>query len=461
MVALTASATPRVKEDILAHLGLREPSVFQKSFARPNLSYQVIEAEDKLYHLSLILKRHQQPAIVYVRNRKACGDIAASLRALGFTATHYHGGLPASEKTRNMEAWMDEKAQAMIATSAFGMGIDKANVQTVVHVHLPENLESYYQETGRAGRNGKDAFAYLVVGPGDVRAAQSQFLDVLPDRRFLLAIYIKLCNFLQIAYGEGQEETFGFNMGHFCVQYGFPAARAFQALQFLDRQGVLTLAAETDQKVSLQFTAAPKEFVRHISLHPETGAALEAIMRTYPGIFEMRTAVDVARIEKKSGVAAEKIHGLLAQLERVEMIDQTKQHHDTSVTFHEMREDDRTINRVSKYLESQNRNKQQQFHAVVDFITDRASCLNTKLLAYFGEKAKERCGICSNCARPRTTPTPELSEQIIALLRQRPLDSRELHAATQQAHEAVTGALQLLLEEERIAIKPNNRYTII
>jgi len=460
-IALTASATPKVQYDILSHLGLRQPAVFRQSFARTNLSYRVIEAEDKLYRLSLILKRHRKPAIVYVRNRKSCLDIASDLVAMGFTATYYHGGMPPAEKEKNMQAWMNETAQVIVSTSAFGMGIDKANVQTVTHVHLPENLESYYQETGRAGRDGEDSFAYLILGPGDIAAARSQFLDVLPDRKFLLSVYVRLCNFLQIAYGEGSGETFGLNLGHFCSLYGFPAARAFQALQFLDRQGILTVGAEPAQKVWMQFLVPSKEIVRYISLNPDHGAPLEAIMRTYPGIFDVRTAIDTASIAKKSGVSADKILDVLDKMMRQDIVELHHQQNDTSVTFHEAREDDHTINRVAKYLESQNRNKQEQLHAVVGFVSDKATCLNKKLLAYFGEKTGDKCGRCSNCAKTSNKPTPELSEQIVSLLRERPLDSRQLHDATQQAHEAITGALRILLEEERIAIKPNNQYILL
>ncbi len=184
-IALTASATPEVKEDIMALLGLENPKIFQQSFARNNLGYFIIYAEDKMYKLNQILQKNQQSAIIYVRNRKNCHEYATQLEALGHKTTIYHAGLPVKEKEANMNAWMQDQKTVMIATSAFGMGIDKPNVKTVVHVNLPENLESYYQEAGRAGRNGEKSFAILISSPSDIIMAKGQFIAILPDTNFL------------------------------------------------------------------------------------------------------------------------------------------------------------------------------------------------------------------------------------------------------------------------------------
>ena len=173
-LALTASATERVKEDIISQLGLEHPAVFQKSFARENIAYMVFEAEDKLYKVGQMLKKNPEPSIIYVRNRKSCLDIATQLQTLGFKATYYHGGLHAKEKDKNMQLWMDEKVQVIVATNAFGMGIDKANVKTVIHLQFPENMENYYQEAGRAGRNGEDQHPLLLH---DARAGSADGSD--------------------------------------------------------------------------------------------------------------------------------------------------------------------------------------------------------------------------------------------------------------------------------------------
>lgn len=238
-LALTATATERVKEDVITQLGLENPAVFQKSFARENLAYMVFNVEDKLYRLEQILKKNPQPSIIYVRNRKACIDISSQLNSLGIKATFYHGGLHIKEKDKNMKLWMKEEVQAIVATNAFGMGIDKANVKTVIHIQLPENIENYYQEAGRGGRNGEKAFAVLLNSPSDVQSSESQILNNLPDKKFLNEMYVKLCNFFQIAYGEGINEQFSFNINQFCVQYSFPILKTFNGLQFLTDKELL------------------------------------------------------------------------------------------------------------------------------------------------------------------------------------------------------------------------------
>src|SRR5690606_24132584 len=200
-------ATKRVREDMIKHLELHDPAVFIKSFARKNLAYMVFETEDKLHRIQQMLVKNPQPSIIYVRNRKACHDVSRQLESLGFRATFYHGGLTSSEKQKNMQLWMSEQAQVMVATNAFGMGIDKSNVKTVIHIQLPDNMESYYQEAGRAGRNREKAFAVLLVNKSDTQIGKNQFLEVLPDKKFLKQVYVRLNNYLQIAYGEGINES--------------------------------------------------------------------------------------------------------------------------------------------------------------------------------------------------------------------------------------------------------------
>src|SRR5690606_5513513 len=240
-----------------------------------------------------------------------------------FTATFYHGGLSPKEKEKNMQSWMDEKSQVMVATNAFGMGIDKANVKTVIHVQLPENMESYYQEAGRAGRNGEKSFAVLLSSPADGITAENQFLGSLPDKPFLLAVCIRLCNYLQIAYGEGLDEEFVFNLNEFCLQYDFPALKTFNALQFLDRQGILTLSKEFSEKISLQFIIDSKEVLRYMSLNPADEEIMLAILRTYPGIYETKTAFNLPFIAKKSGAQPENVLKLLQRLKDFSIVDYT------------------------------------------------------------------------------------------------------------------------------------------
>ncbi|RZJ33132.1 MAG: RecQ family ATP-dependent DNA helicase [Flavobacterium sp.] len=460
-IALTASATERVAADIVDQLLLEDPAIFRQSFERENLAYMVFEVEDKLHRVTQILKKHPQPTIIYVRNRKSCLEISGQLNSLGFGATFYHGGLPPSDKDRNMKSWMNGDVQTIVATNAFGMGIDRADVKTVIHVQLPENLENYYQEAGRAGRNGERAFAVLLSSLSDRLMAESQFINVLPDRKFLQSLYIKLCNYFQIGYGEGFGEEFNFNFSQFCLQYGFPGQKAYNGLQFLDRQGVISLGQEFSNKILLRFIVASNEVIRYISLNRNHEDILMAILRSYPGIYDNRIALNLPMLSKKSGATSDEIQAVLPKLHTLGLVDYVATGSDSSVIFNEVREDERTINRVSKYLEAQNALKKAQLESVFDYVNDTTGCKSRRLLKYFGETKTKDCGICSFClsTRPKAT-AKDLKKDIIKQLETANLTSRELQNLTGADEAAVVESLQELLELEIIRIRPDNKYTL-
>lgn len=461
-LALTATATPKVKEDIINELGLKEPQVFEKSFARKNIAYMVFEVEDKLFRIEQILRKNPQSSIIYVRNRKSCIEISSQLQSLGFKSTYYHGGLNSREKDKNMQSWMQDKVQVIVATNAFGMGIDKADVKTVIHIQLPENLENYYQEAGRSGRNGEKAFAVLLTSPSDIIQAENQFIHVLPDKKFLNEIFIRLCNFFQIAYGEGIDEKFSFNLNHFCLKYKFPVLRAYNAIQFLDRQGTITLSQEFSEKITMQFIISSKEVMRFMSLNPNDEQIILATLRTYPGIYEMQTAFNLPLIAKKSNHTESQVEAVLNKLKERQIIDYHSKNNDTTLIFNEIREDERTISRVSKYLENQNQLKKEKLKSVVQYISEHKVCKSKLILNYFGEKTNDDCGICSYCIAKKSTTTDmfKLSKKIIALLKTEELNSREIHNKTKSTSNDVIFAIQLLLENESIIVQSNNKYTL-
>ena len=461
-IALTASATKRVQEDVILQLGLEKTAIFQKSFNRENIAYFVIEAEDKLFRMEQILKKNPEPSIIYVRNRKSCLDVSSQLQALGFKSTYYHGGLSAKEKDKNMQLWMSEKAQVIVATNAFGMGIDKANVKTVIHIQLPENIENYYQEAGRAGRNEEKAYAVLLTSPSDKSNAESQFIAVLPDKKFLNTMYVKLCNYFQIAYGEEIEEQFSFNLNQFCGKYEFPILKTYNAMQFLDRQGIITLSQEFSEKVTVQFIIPSKEVLRYMSLNTKDEPILLALLRSYPGIHEVPAAINMGLIAKKSETDETAVNALLHQLMEKGIVKYHAKSNDTQLIFNVIREDERTINGVSKYLEIQNNLKKEQLKSVLEFVKDTENCKSKLILNYFGEKSEENCGICSYCIGQKEpeVETEDLREIIFSLLKVAPLNSREIQIHTKKSTDAIIFALQNLLESDRILIKPNNKYTL-
>ena len=461
-LALTASATLRVKEDIITQLKLTSPQVFSKSFYRANIAYMVFETEDKGYLLQQILKKNPQPSIIYVTNRKSCLETVHQLESHGFTATYYHGGLSSKEKEKHMKLWMEEKVQVIVATNAFGMGIDKANVKTIIHLHLPQNLENYYQEAGRAGRDGEKAFAVLLNNPSDVLHAEAQFLSVLPDKAFLNLVFVKLCSFFQIAYGEGIDEQFSFNLNQFCAKYNFPILKTYNALQFLDRQGVINLSQEFSEKVSIQFIIPSKEVIRYMSLNPTHEEIILTILRTYPGIYDMQTAFNPTLIAKKSNSTEKEVLSLLHKLNEKQVIDLIAKNNDATITFNEVREDERTINRVSKHLEAQNKLKTEQLQAVLYYSKETKTCKQKLLMQYFGETITADCGVCSYCiSKNKKKQNPEtISEKIIALLKMQDFNSRDIQKLTKLSKDDVIFALQELLEKETISIKSNNLYSL-
>ena len=460
-LALTATANKRVQEDICTHLALVNPKVFTKSFTRENLAYHVIKTEDKLFKVQQILTKNPQSSIIYVRNRKSCIETSQQLNQLGFTCTYYHGGLPSKEKEKNMQSWLENKAQVMVATNAFGMGIDKPDVKTVLHIQLPENIENYYQEAGRAGRNGEKAFGIIVTNTSDIDYTKRQFIAVLPDKKFVRDVYLKLNNYFRIAYGEGFNESFSFNLNQFCSHYNFPILKAFNSIQFLDRQGILTFQSESTEKISLQFIIPSKEVIRYISLYPHDEPIITSILRTYSGIFDVETTINPHLIAKKSNCTETRVEEVIDQLTASNCIVLHAKNNDSSITFNEVREDDLTINRVAKFLEHQNNLKETQFQSVVHYITNEDSCKNKLLLAYFDEITKKECGICSYCVSQKKANPIENTQSIIKLLQKKALSSREIENQLHISAEATIFALQLLLENHTVKINSNNQYYLI
>jgi ATP-dependent DNA helicase RecQ len=461
-IALTASATPRVQEDIIALLGLEKPLIFQKSFARENIAYMVFDVEDKLFRMSQILEKNPEPSIIYVRNRKSCLDTQLQLQQLGFTATYYHGGLTSKEKDKNMKMWINEEVQVIVATNAFGMGIDKPNVRTVIHSQIPENLENYYQESGRAGRNGEKAFAVILTSPSDIFQAKDQSVHTMPDKKFVLEMYIKLCNYFQIAYGEGIDEKFSFNLNAFCVRYGFPTLKTYNALQFLDRQGVLTMSQEFSEKITMQFTISSKEVMRYMSLNLSEEEVILTILRTYPGIYEMAIPFNLSLIAKKSNHTENEVSLILQRLNEKSIISYTAKNNDAVLVFNEIREDEKTINRIAKYLEHQNQLKSAQLDSVLHYVADKIQCKRQLILLYFGEQKSIPCEICSFCLSKKQSKkeVKSLTQQILEQLKTGDLTSREIEKNTLIEKDDVIFVLQTLLENDVVRLLSNNTYTL-
>lgn len=457
-IALTATATPRVQNDICTLLHLENPVLFKNSFARENLGYHIIKTEDKLGKLKQIFLKNPEPSIVYVKNRKACLEFSNKLNDLGFTATFYHGGLSAKEKDKNMHLWLEEKTQIIVATNAFGMGIDKPNVKTVIHLQIPDNIENYYQEAGRAGRNGNKSFALLLTPEINTNQLKNYFNSNLPDKEFLHLVYRDLNNQFQVAYGEGFQETFYLNLNQFCAKFNLSVMKTFACLQFLDRQGIITLNNAISNKASLLFLIESREVIRYSSINVKDKTVIETILRNYTGVFEQVTTINTALIASKAGTTEERVIEVLNKLQAQEIIELKLQSNDISILYNEPREDNYTINRVVKNLENQNQIKSEQFNQMLYFVADTTTCKSVLISNYFGETSKKECGICSYCTSKNKTETKSVSESIQNLLKKGAFSSNEIENNLTFSAEEIIFALQNLLEDDIIFLNTSNKY---
>jgi ATP-dependent DNA helicase RecQ len=464
MIALTASATPKVVEDIIKELDFIKPNVFKQSFARPNIAYLVLHEEDKYYRVDSILKKYTGSSIIYVRNRKLTVEISQFLESKNITATYYHGGLSTNEKNTHMHQWLHNQKQVMIATNAFGMGIDKAEVKTIIHFNLPESLESYFQEAGRAGRNGEKAFAVILKNNSDELLVKNQFLSVLPSVDFVKQVYRKLNNYFQIPYGEGAFAVYDFDFNSFCKTYNFQSIICYNALLILDRTSVISLSRQFNNKVTLQIIISNDRLFHYLETHDEINLILKSILRMYGGIFEHETKINTLKIAEKASTTEDTVIAVLLQLQKDAIITLHLSKTDAQITFIEPREDDKTINRIAKIIEQQNNLKQQQVQSVLDYVKNDDLCKSIQLLSYFGEKNTKPCGICSVCTKKKTVTKSSdlkaLRNNIIKLLEKGDLSSRQLISSLNCSEKDFKQVIVLLLEHQIIKITKTNTYKL-
>ncbi|PTM08054.1 MAG: RecQ family ATP-dependent DNA helicase [Bacteroidetes bacterium] len=464
-VALTASAKPEVVEDAIKELDFIDSKVFKQSFYRSNLAYMVYETEDKLYKIKQILKKNPSSSIIYVRNRKSTLDISKALNSNGFKCTFYHGGLSPQEKEKNFSSWLNNRSQAIVATNAFGMGIDKPDVKTVIHTDLPDSLESYFQEAGRAGRNGNKAFAVILKNKNDEERVKNQFLSVLPNVDFIKQVYRKLCNYFQISYGEGAYTTHNFNFNKFCKTYNFNTILTYNAILVLDRNSIIILTQQFKRRSTVQIIVANSGLFSYIENNQEISVIIKSILRTYGGIFDQDVKINTLLIADKANVSEDTVINTLIKLEKDKIITLNLNKTDAEITFIEPREDDKTINRIANTIEVQNKQKVKQVNDVISYITNETVCKSQQLLNYFGESITTNCGICSVCINKASSSKSNSQingiEIVISLLQKESLSSRDLLEKSTLTETVITETLKILLEKKAIRITEYNTYILV
>jgi ATP-dependent DNA helicase RecQ len=459
-IALTATAKPEIIDDIMKSLEFINPSVFKGSFKRENIALSVIKTEDKWYELSRLLDMSLGSSIVYVRTRKASTELSTQLNAAGYSSSYFHGGLNSEEKTSRLNDWLNNRTAIMVATTAFGMGIDKQNVDTVIHYNLPESLESYYQEVGRAGRNGLPARAALIHKPIDKELLYKQFIANLPSIEDLKFIYKKLCNYFQIAYGEKTENLFQFNFKNFCDSYKLNAQLTYNCLETLDRNSIIHLNQQFSFKTSIQFIVSNHDLFDYLRKHPELDTITKTLLRTYGGIFDHETKVKLSSISKKLRLSEQNIVKCLEQLEKDGIISLKLANSDAEISFIRPREDDQTINSFAPIIKQQIQLKKDQVASVMTFIENEVLCRQLQVLRYFGEKADVACGICSVCTETDKSrySVKGLTQSILEVLQNKSLSSRELCEQLDFGTQEILESIKLLLENEQIIITKSNKY---
>ncbi len=466
IIALTGSANKRVIDDICTNLELKDVALFTKSFYRDNLIYGVYQVENKEAIVERILQKNPFPTIIYVRSRKETQLLAQQLNQKNYKAIFFHGGLNTFEKKKRLDDWMAEKTPIMVATNAFGMGIDKKNVRNVIHLQLPENLENYYQEAGRAGRDESKAFASLLLSPSEPKTVEDWCKENIFDKAFLKLVYRKLNNYLSIGLGEGYNTSYSFSFNQFCLHYKFPYTLTYNALQFLDRQAICRLTPNSNNKTQVQFVVSSSELLDYVYDNERQENVLLQIIRHYPGIHEYNTPINLAFISEQVHEPILFIQECLQTWHQENLCIFTPEEHDLELTFYEAWEEDKTIYRTFPFLEQQNKLKREQYEAIYFYAQNDDICKNKILLQYFDEKLEQNCGTCSTClqrSKKKTTVSLTQIKELVLLHLQREevASASELEIALNLSIQDILVVLQILVEQQQIKLNNKNQYSLI
>ncbi|MBR4842213.1 MAG: RecQ family ATP-dependent DNA helicase [Bacteroidaceae bacterium] len=396
VLALTATATPQVTDDIQDKLGFKEKNVIRMSFYRENLSYVVRKTENKLLELKHILECVPGTGIVYVRNRAETKEVSDFLNKEGIPSTFYHAGLDPTVKDERQRAWTQDKYRVVVATNAFGMGIDKPDVRSVIHLDIPSSIEAYFQEAGRAGRDGQRSYAVLLHSPGDKRAISKRISDNFPKEEFIRDVYEKLGFYHEMAVGDGRGCTFAFSLGEFCQHYSLPIIPTDSALRILTRMGYIEYIDEMDYSARLLFTAGRDDLYR---LHQDktTEDVMNIILRNYSGIFTNYAYIDEHLICSRAGIDREQLYMTLMNLQSQGVVRYVPERRTPVILWTRERIDTRLLRLDPEVYAMRREEFKERIGAMMEYVTRETGCRSAMLLKYFGEHQKKPCMCCDLC----------------------------------------------------------------
>ena len=464
VLALTATATPQVVEDIQDKLNFSSArraeekfNVFKMSFERKNLAYVVRRTPDKRDELIHILNSVGGSAIVYARSRRRTKEVAELLNEAGISATFYHAGLDSTVKDERQKNWQSDKVRVMVATNAFGMGIDKPDVRVVLHIDCPDSIEAYFQEAGRAGRDGKKAYAVLLYNDGDHRKLDKRISDTFPEKDYIKKVYEHLAYFYQVGVGSGYHATFEFNIDDFCHKFRHFPIQVDSALKILTRAGYIEYTEEQDNQARVMFTITRNELYRLENNTPNEEKIITALLRNYGGLFTDYNFIDESFIASQCGMQPNQVYMVLKNLSQKHILHFIPQKKTPYVRYLQRREDSEHIQISPSVYEERKEQFRQRIHAMIDYATNDTVCRSRQLLRYFGEADSHDCRQCDVCLSQTHSKTHESvkSAEVQAILNMlsdgKPHHITELRGI-QLPTEQLNAALDYLLQEEYIAI---------
>lgn len=455
VLALTATATPSVVDDIQERLGFERKNVFRMSFERKNLAYVVRKAEDKQGELVHILGSVEGSAIVYARSRQRTKDISDMLNERGMSATFYNAGLENALKDQRQKSWQEGKTRIMVATNAFGMGIDKSDVRLVVHIDCPDSVEAYFQEAGRAGRDGKKAYAVLLYSPADHQKLAKRVTDNFPPKDYIKDVYDHLAYFYQIAVGSGYDKTFEFNIDRFSYTYKYFPLQVNSALRILDRAGYIEYTEEQDNAARVMFTVGRDDLYALKGNSDDEDRVVIALLRNYGGLFCDYAFIDESLIAQQSGMARDAVYHALKSLNSKRIVSFIPKKSTPTIRYKQRREDAKDLLFSREVYEDRKNDFIQRTKAMLHYAQSNDKCRSRLLLNYFGEDNAHDCHQCDVCLSERgKMPPMENRDEAEAMIMRLLADGERHHVTELKALRlptaAIDAAISHLMEEERL-----------
>lgn len=462
ILALTATATPKVVEDIQERLLFKQKNVFQKSFKRDNLAYVVRETEDKLKYLLRIISKVPGTGIVYMRNRKGTREIATFLKSNKINADFYHAGLSMKVRSQKQEDWKSGRMRVMVATNAFGMGIDKDNVRFVVHLDFPDSLEAYFQEAGRGGRDGNKAYAVLLANASDETKLKTRFTKSFPDREVIKKVYQALGNYFSIPFEGGKGMAYDFNLFDFTKKFSLDYVQAFNCLKILQQDGYLEVTDELNNPSRIIFLIGRDDLYKFQVANARYDSLIKLILRSYTGLFNDYVRIDEDLLANRIGINRDTLYEMLKYLSKSKIINYVPAKQSPLVVYTVERLDDKSLFISKENYESKKLVYQERINAVLHYAFSTHKCRSQLLLEYFGEKTSDRCGKCDYCQRRNELNLSSFEfDSMVASIKEalllKPMRLEELVGRINQKQDKVVKVIRWLFDNKKMQYLPDKR----